>query len=276
MHPMLNIAVRAARKAGAAIVRGQRRLHELRIDRKGDRDFVTQVDREAEAQIVDTLRAAYPDHRIIAEEGGSSGQSDHVWIVDPLDGTLNFMHGYPQFAVSIALTVRDRLDQAVVYDPTRDELFTASRGAGAQLNGHRIRVSRCAQLDQALLATGFPVRREAEVQAALAVFGDVLRQCADVRRAGAAALDLAHVACGRLDGFWEFGLKPWDVAAGTLLVQESGGLVGDPDGGETQLESGDIVSSNPKLFRQLLGVIAQRRPRRARTAGGRGEPAPGR
>jgi myo-inositol-1(or 4)-monophosphatase len=259
MHPMLNIAVRAARRAGNVIVRGLQRLDEVRVERKGRHDYVSQVDRDAEAVIVDTLTTAYPDHEILAEESGSSGQSDYVWIVDPLDGTLNFLHGYPQFAVSIALSVKGRLDQAVVYDPSLDELFTASRGAGAQLNGHRTRVTKCLRLDNALLATGFPVRHESELRGCLGPFNEMLAQCADVRRAGAAALDLAYVACGRLDGFWEFGLKPWDIAAGSLLVQESGGLVGDAEGGESHLDHGDVVAANPKLFRQILTVLAQQR-----------------
>lgn len=263
MHPMLNIAVRAARRAGTVIVRGYRRLDEVKFERKGHHDYVSQVDRDAESAIVDTLSTAYPDHQILAEESGSSGQSDHVWIIDPLDGTLNFLHGYPQFAVSIALTVKGRLDQAVIYDPMRDELFTASRGAGAQLNGHRMRVARRLQLDNALLATGFSVRRKSELRARLDSLGDMLDHCADVRRAGAAALDLAYVACARLDGFWEFGLKPWDVAAGSLLIQESGGLVGDTEGGNAHVERGDIVAANPKLFRQILTVLAHQRAAQA-------------
>ncbi|MCZ6666254.1 MAG: inositol monophosphatase family protein [Gammaproteobacteria bacterium] len=265
MHPMLNIAVRAARRAGTIIVQSQRRLDEVKFERKGHHDYVSQVDRDAESAIIDTLSTAFPDHQILAEESGSSGQSDHVWIIDPLDGTLNFLHGYPQFAVSIALTVKGRLDQAVVYDPMRDELFTASRGAGAQLNGRRIRVTKCLQLDNALLATGFAVRRKSEMRACLDSLGHMLGHCADVRRAGAAALDLAYVACARLDGFWEFGLKPWDVAAGSLLIQESGGLVGDTEGGEAHVERGDIVAANPKLFRQILTVLAHQRSAPAAT-----------
>lgn len=268
MHPMLNIAIRAARRAGNTIVRGQQRLSEVKVERKGHQDYVSQVDRDAEAAIIDTLLTAYPDHAILAEESGERGSSDHVWVIDPLDGTLNYLHGFPQYAVSIALTVRGRVEQAVVYDPTRDELFTASRGAGAQLNGQRLRVGRCQHLANALLATGFPVRHKENLAASLATFGDVLGACADVRRPGAAALDLAYVACARLDGFWETGLKPWDVAAGALLVQEAGGLVGDPQGGESHLASGDIVAANPKVFRQLLGVLGQRRlaPAQARDA----------
>ena len=259
MHPMLNIAVRAARRAGNVIVRGQQRLDEVNYEAKGPHDYVSQVDWDAESIIADTLNTAYPHHQIVAEESGTTGESDHVWIIDPLDGTLNFLHAYPQFAVSIALTIQGRLEVAVVFDPMRDELFTASRGAGAQLNGHRIRVANRKRLDKALLATGFPVRQPTELRTQLSIFGDMLKHCADVRRAGAAALDLAHVACGRLDGFWEFGLKPWDVAAGSLLIQESGGLVGDPDGGESHLESGDIVTANPKLFRQILVRLGHHR-----------------
>jgi myo-inositol-1(or 4)-monophosphatase len=254
---MLNIAIRAARRAGNVILRGQTRLPEIGYEAKGQHDYVSEVDREAESVIIDTLTTAYPQHAILAEESGSVGQSDHLWVVDPLDGTMNYLHSYPQFAVSIGLQVRGRLDQAVVFDPTRNELFTASRGMGAQLNGHRIRVASQRKLDQALLSTGFPIRRPLELRKRMPIFNDILAHCADVRRAGAAALDLAYVACGRLDGYWEFNLKPWDVAAGTLLVQESGGLVGDPDGGQSHLECGNIVASNPKLFRHIVSRLAQ-------------------
>jgi myo-inositol-1(or 4)-monophosphatase len=259
MHPMLNIAIRAARRAGTIVTRGQQRLHELKVERKGRNDLVSQIDRDAEAAIVEILRKAYPDHALLAEESGGHGDSDYLWLIDPLDGTLNYVHGYPQFAISIALQVKGRLDQAVVFDPMRDELFTASRGAGAQLNGQRLRVTRCAQLSNALLATGFPVRDRDTLARFLPGFGEMLASCADVRRAGAAALDLAHVACGRLDGYWEFGLEAWDIAAGCLLVQEAGGLVGDSRGGESHLASGDVVAANPKLYRQMLGLLGQRR-----------------
>lgn len=268
MHPMLNIAVRAARRAGTIIARGQNRLPDLKVDRKGHKDYVSQIDRDAEDAIIDTLLTAYPRHAIMAEESGEHGDSEFVWIIDPLDGTLNYLHGYPQYAVSIALAVRGRLDQGVIYDPVRDELFTASRGVGAQLNGHRLRVGRCQHLDNALLATGFPVRRAEQLEDYLPSFAAMLTQCADVRRAGAAALDLAHVACGRLDGFWEYGLHAWDIAAGALLVQEAGGLVGDPRGGETHLACGHVVAANPKLFRQILGVLSRHKtPMPARAAG---------
>lgn len=261
MHPMLNIATRAARRAGTIISRAQQRLHDVKVDRKGHQDYVSQVDRDAEAAIIDTLLTAYPNHAIKAEESGDQGQSDFVWVIDPLDGTLNFIHGYPQFAVSIALRVKGRLDQAVIYDPMRDELFSASRGTGAVLNGQRIRVGTAKQLENGLLATGFPVRRPDQLAHYLPSFAALLAQSADVRRAGAAALDLAYVACGRLDGFWEFGLKEWDIAAGALLIQESGGLVGDPEGGEKHLASGDVVAANPRIFRQMLQLIAQHKGR---------------
>jgi len=256
---MLNIAVRAARRAGNVILRGQARLPEFGYETKGPHDYVSEIDREAESIIIDTLTTAYPQHAILAEESGSIGQSDHLWVVHPLDGAMNYLHSYPQFAVSIGLRVRGRLDQAVVFDPMRNELFTASRGMGAQLNGRRTRVATQRNIDHALLATGFPVRSPLELRARMPMFNDMLAHCADIRRAGAAALDLAYVACGRLDGFWEFNLKPWDVTAGALLVQESGGLVGDPDGSQSHLESGDIVAANPKLFRHIVSRLSRHR-----------------
>jgi myo-inositol-1(or 4)-monophosphatase len=256
MHPMLNIATRAARRAGTIISRAQQRLQDVKVDKKGHQDYVTQVDRDAEAAIIDTLLTAYPNHAIKAEESGEHGQSDFVWVIDPLDGTLNFMHGYPHFAISIALRVKGRLDQAVIYDPMRDELFTASRGTGALLNGQRIRVARTHALVDALLATGFPVRQPANLADYVPPFATLLARSSDIRRAGAASLDLAYVACGRLDGYWENGLKEWDIAAGSLIVQESGGLVGDPGGGEKHLASGDIVAANPKIYRQMIEILA--------------------
>ena len=255
MHPMLNIAIRAARRAGSLIVRNLDRLSDLDVDLKGRRDYVSNADREAEAVIIEVLRKAYPSHQIMAEESGNSGASDHVWIIDPLDGTTNFLHGYPQFAVSIALQVRGELDQAVVYDPNRNELFTASRGVGAQLNNKKIRVSNCRGLEHALLGTGFPVRDESMIDPYLKSFGIFLHQVAGVRRAGAAALDLAYVACGRLDGFWEYGLQPWDIAAGALLVQEAGGLVGAPAAGHDMLRDGNVLAATPKIFNAMREVL---------------------
>lgn len=256
MHPMLNIAVRAARRAGTVINRALNRLGDIHVDTKGHRDYVTEIDREAEAAIIGTLLDAYPNHAIIAEESGERGASEYVWIVDPLDGTTNFVHGYPQFAVSIALTVRGELDQAVIFDPVRDELFTATRGAGAQLNNRRIRVGDCHKLEHALLATGFPVRDRALLDSYLPTLAAFLPEVAGVRRAGAASLDLAFVACGRLDGFWEFGLQAWDIAAGALLVQEAGGIVTEPDGSSDPLGSGNILCASPRIHRRMLSTIA--------------------
>lgn len=259
MHPMLNIAVRAARRAGTVINRALNRLGDIRVDIKGHRDYVTEIDREAEAAIIQTLLSAYPGHSIVAEESGEQGSSEYVWIIDPLDGTTNFLHGYPQFSVSIALTVRGELDQAVIFDPVRDELFTASRGAGAQLNNRRIRVSECQTLDHALLATGFPVRNPALLGSYLPTLAALLPQVAGIRRAGAASLDLAFVACGRVDGFWEYGLQPWDIAAGALLVQEAGGMVTEPNGSTDPLKSGNILCASPRIHRAMQDTLTLHR-----------------
>lgn len=255
MQPMLNIAIRAARRAGTIVSRAQNRLYDLKIELKGHNDYVTQTDVEAEAAIIEVLTEAYPSHSIVAEESGSSGASDFKWIIDPIDGTLNFIHGFPSYAISIALQVKGRLEQAVIYDPTRDEMYTASRGAGAQLNGQRIRVSPRTELDSSILGTGFPLRNKNKLPNYLLGFTTLLNKSADIRRTGSAALDLAYVACGRLDGYWEFDLHEWDIAAGALLVQESGGLIGDPEGGETHLQTGNVVAANPKIFRQILAAL---------------------
>lgn len=257
MHPMLNIAIRAARRGATVILRSLDRPDTLQVDLKGRHDYVSSVDREAETAIIETLRTAYPDHEIMAEESGSTGMSDFVWIIDPLDGTTNYLHSFPQVAVSIALSVRGEIQQAVVYDPIRDELFTATRGAGAQLNNRRLRVSRCRTLEQALLGTGFPIRDEKLIEPYLKSFGRFLHRTDGVRRAGAAALDLAYVAAGRLDGFWEFGLQAWDIAAGSLLVQEAGGLVGTPYPGQDLLRDGDIVAATPKVYPEMLEVLRE-------------------
>lgn len=260
MHPMLNTAVKAARRAGKVIMRYASQLDRLTVESKGRNDFVSQVDHEAEADIIDTLRRAYPDHAILAEETGRQGKSDYLWIIDPLDGTTNYLHGYPQYAVSIGLYHQNKPFQAVVFDPLKNELYTASRGAGAQLNDRRIRVSGLAHLDKALLATGFPFRSMDNLDVFINTFRAILPQVSGVRRAGSAALDLAHVACGRLDGFWEFGLSSWDMAAGGLLVQEAGGLIGDCCGGQTYLESGHIVVGSPKIYAEILTLIRPHLP----------------
>ena len=256
MHPTLNIAVKAARRAGGVINRASRDVEQIKVSAKRDKDFVTEVDKAAEEAILGVLKEAYPDHAILAEESGASGDSDYVWIIDPLDGTTNFIHGFPQYAVSIAQTHKGVLQHAVVYDPTRNELFTASKGAGAYLNDRRIRVSKRVKLNEVLIGTGFPFRYFEHVDAYLGIFRDMMHKTAGVRRPGAAALDLAWVAAGRIDGFWELGLSPWDMAAGALLITEAGGLVGDLTGEPNYLDTGNIVGGNPKVFAQLLQIIA--------------------
>ena len=255
MHPMLNIATRAARGAGAVVSRSLARSGSLDIVTKARNDFVSEVDRAAEREIIATLRKAYPDHAILAEESGAQGDSEYLWVIDPLDGTTNFLHGLPQFAISIALKHRGRLEVAVIYDPMRDELFTAERGGGAQRDGKRLRVSGRKGLDGALIGTGFPFKAEEHLDAYLATFRALFPLVADVRRAGSAALDLAWVACGRLDGFWEIGLSEWDTAAGALLIREAGGLVSDFSGGEEYLQSGNVVAGSPKVFEGILRTI---------------------
>jgi myo-inositol-1(or 4)-monophosphatase len=256
MHPMLNTAVKAARRAGNIITRASRNLDILSVTQKAINDFVSEVDREAEQAIIKMLLDAYPSHSILAEESGASGKSEFQWIIDPLDGTTNFLHGFPQYAVSIALAHKSVVTQAVIYDPVRNDLFTATRGHGAYLNDHRIRVSKRIKLQQSLIGTGFPFREFAQIDTYLAMFRDLTQKTTGLRRAGAATLDLAYVAAGRLDGFWEFGLSPWDIAAGSLLITESGGLVGDLEGNSGYLESGNIVAANPKVFSQLIQALA--------------------
>jgi len=255
MHPTLNIAVKAARRAGNIIVRASDNLDALTVRHKSLNDLVSEVDRAAEEAIIETLRTAYPEHAILAEESGAAGDSEYVWIIDPLDGTTNFLHGFPVYCVSIALAHKGVVQHGVVYDPTRNDLFTASRGGGAFLNERRIRVARRDRLIDCLLATGFPFRMFEHVDAYVAMMKDFMQKTAGIRRPGAAALDLANVAAGRMDGFWEIGLSPWDMAAGALLVQEAGGLVGDLQGNEGWLESGRIVAANPRIFPQMLQVI---------------------
>jgi myo-inositol-1(or 4)-monophosphatase len=255
MQPMLNIAVRAARSAGNIIIRNLDRVDQLSVQAKECNDFVSEVDRQAEQEIIHILRKAYPGHGILAEESGARPGDGYEWVIDPLDGTTNYLHGFPQFAVSIALRHKGRLEQAVIYDPLRQELFTASRGAGSHLNDRRIRVASRRTLDGALLGTGFPIKQQQHLDAYLGMFRALFPQTAGIRRAGSAALDLAYVACGRLDGFWEIGLSIWDTAAGVLLIQEAGGLSGDLSGGHEHLNNGNIVAANPKLFPLILKAI---------------------
>jgi len=253
---MLNTAVKAARRAGNVIIRATRNLDIVAVREKAVNDFVTEVDREAERAVISTLREAYPGHAILAEESGASGASEYTWIIDPLDGTTNFLHGFPQFCVSIALEHRGIVTQAVIYDPVRNDLFTASRGRGAFLNETRIRVSKRLHLKTALVGTGLPFRSHTHLDAYLAMLRDVMKSSCAVRRVGSAALDLAFVAAGRLDAFWEIGLSPWDMAAGSLLISEAGGLVGDLEGNERWMESGNIVGGAPKVFAELLQILA--------------------
>ena len=265
MQPMLNIALRAARSAGEFIARATEHIDLIDVEVKGLNDFVTEVDRSAEKIILQELKDKYPDHSYTAEESGttkgtdkdSGKESEYEWIIDPLDGTTNFIHGFPQFAVSIAVRYQGRMEHAVILDPLRHEEFTASRGRGAQMNGKRLRVSNRKTLEGALIGTGFPFRndQEAYLDNYLGMLKDVTLKTAGIRRPGAAALDLAYVAAGRLDGFWEIGLQEWDMAAGVLLIQEAGGMVGDINGGSTHLKTGNIVGGNPKVFKGLLQTI---------------------
>ncbi len=256
MHHMLSIAVKAARRAGNLIHRSTDKIDLLTITRKSHADFVSEVDRAAEQTIIQTLLDAYPDHAILAEESGSQGESEYLWIIDPLDGTTNFLHGLPQFSVSIALQHRGVLTQAVVYDPTKNELFTASRGRGAFLNDKRLRVTRRVQLAESLIGTGFPYTRFEHMDAYIAIFRELMQKTAGLRRPGSAALDLAWVAAGRYDGFFETGLKPWDIAAGCLLITEAGGMVSDLQGSDSFLETGNCCAGNPDIHAQLLKIIA--------------------
>lgn len=260
LHPMLNVAVKAARAAGAIINRAALDLEAVRISQKEVNDFVTEVDHASEKAIIETLLTAYPGHGILAEESGSTHgakDSEFVWIIDPLDGTTNFIHGFPVYCVSIALAVRGKLEQAVIYDPSRNDLFTATKGRGAYCNDRRIRVSKRVRLSDSLLATGFPYRKGDNFNSYLNLMGDVMKVSAGLRRPGSAALDLAYVAAGRTDGFFEKGLRPWDVAAGALLVTEAGGLVGNFTGEADYLDQQECLAANPKIYGQMVSVIGK-------------------
>ena len=261
-HPLLNIAVRAARQAGGVIAHNIDRFDAFTVSEKAANDFVTDVDRVAERRIIDTIRRVHPDHAFLAEESGAHGRGDFEWIIDPLDGTANFIHGFPHVAVSIAVRHRGRIEHGVVFDPLRQELFAASRGSGARLNERRIRVTARGHLKGSLLGGGFVNRGTGGLEAYLANLRALTSGLAQIRRSGSAALDLAYVAVGRLDGFWEHGLSPWDIAAGVLLVQEAGGIVSEPGGGDDYLRSGDVVAANPKVLRAMLRAMGPRIPGR--------------
>jgi len=266
VHALLNIAVRAARRAGEIIVRSMNRVESMQISSKGRNDFVSEVDRAAERDIIASIRRSYPDHAFLAEESGASGESEVLWIIDPLDGTTNFLHGFPVFAVSIACQIKGRLEHAVVYDPIRQEIFSASRGEGAHLDNHRLRVSKQRTLEGALIGTGFPYRANTRyLDAYLAMFKTVALLTAGIRRPGAASLDLAYVAAGRVDAFWEIGLSPWDTAAGTLLIQEAGGRIGTLIGGD-YTQKGNILAGTPKVYTALIEALAPHVPEDLREA----------
>ena len=259
-HPMLNIAVRAARAAGTIINRAALDIESVRIKQKEVNDFVTEVDAAAEAAIIEMILEAFPNHGIWAEESGrehGNKFSDHIWIIDPLDGTTNFIHGFPVYCVSIAVQIAGKVDHAVVFDPTRNDLFFATRGRGAYLNDRRLRVSKRERLDQALISTGFPFRPGDNFPTYMAMMSDIMTKTAGLRRPGAAALDLAYVAAGFTEGFFETGLMPWDMAAGSLLVQEAGGLIGNFTGEANYLEQKECMAANPKIYAQMVGLLGK-------------------
>lgn len=257
MHPMLNIAVKAARRAGSIINRAALEGGALEVKAKNKNDFVTQVDKAAEQAIIGVIHTAYPDHSILAEESGDTpgARAEYRWVIDPLDGTTNYIHGFPQYCVSIALEHRGVPTHAVVYDPGKNELFTASRGRGAFLDDRRMRVSKCIHLKDALVGTGFPYKEVSRLDLYMRQLRTMMTSSAGVRRAGAAALDLAYVAAGRLDAFWEMGLSRWDMAAGALLIQEAGGMTADLQGGADFLDRGEIAAAVPKVLPQLLDAL---------------------
>ena len=260
LHPMVNVAIKAARAAGSIINRAALDIESVRVSQKKANDFVTEVDHAAEQVIIETLLAAYPGHGIWAEESGreqGAQDSEFIWIIDPLDGTTNFIHGLPVYCVSIALAVKGKVEQAVVYDPTRNDLFTATKGRGAYLNDRRLRVSKRTQLKESLISTGFPFREGDNFNHYLLMMGDVMQRTAGLRRPGAAALDLAYVAAGYTEGFFETGLQPWDVAAGSLLVTEAGGLVGNFTGEAEFLEQGECLAGTPKVYGQLVSILGR-------------------
>jgi myo-inositol-1(or 4)-monophosphatase len=258
LHPMLNIAIKAARAAGAIINRASLDVDKVQVESKGVNDFVTEVDKHAEAVIVDALLAAYPGHGILAEESGremGAKDSEFLWIIDPLDGTTNFIHGFPVYAVSIALAWRGVVQQAVVYDPNRNDLFYASRGRGAYLNDRRLRVSKRLRLADSLIGTGFPFRKGDNFKRYMKMFEEISQQCAGLRRPGAASLDLCYVAAGYYDGFFETGLSPWDIAAASLIITEAGGLIGNFSGEADFLYQREVVAGNPKVYGQLVNIL---------------------
>jgi myo-inositol-1(or 4)-monophosphatase len=256
MQPLLNIAVSAARLAGEIILRHTELVDRVNITTKHNNELFSEIDVKAEQAIIQAIHKAHPTHGIIAEESGvHNPEADHVWIIDPLDGTSNYLHGFPFYCVSIAVRVKGRIEHGVVYDPLRHEFFTASRGRGAQLNDRRIRVSKKTQLQESLLASGYPFRKPELGAHYFKAYEALTHGSRGIRRTGSAALDLAYVATGRLDAAWECGLRPWDMAAGSLLITEAGGLVSDAQGGDSYLTTGNIVAGTPKVFKSLLQLL---------------------
>ena len=258
MQGPLNIAIQAARAAGDLSVRFIDRLDKVKVVEKSPNDFVSDIDRECEAIIIETIHKAFPDHAVLGEETGSRGDGDTQWVIDPLDGTLNYLHGIPHFSISIAMRVKQRLEVGVVYDPLKQELFTATRGNGAQLNDKRIRVSNRRSLNGAVLGTGFPFGQMDDLDRYMEVMAALMPRASGLRRAGSAALDLAYVAAGRFDGFWEFGLQQWDLAAGALIAREAGAIVADADGSERYMQTGNIVAAAPRVYREMHAIIGPR------------------
>ncbi|MDX1403043.1 MAG: inositol monophosphatase family protein [Woeseiaceae bacterium] len=256
MEAMLNVAVMAARRGGDSLFRSLKNLDKLKIETKGRNDYVSEADHNAESAVIAAIRKHYPDHAILAEESGAQGDSDYLWIIDPLDGTTNFLHGFPVFCVSVGVMHKGRLEHGAVYDPLRQELFTASRGQGAQLDGRKIRVSGRTSLDKALLGTGFPFRdSNKELEPYMNMLVSAIKNTRGIRRAGAAALDLCYVAAGRLDAFWETGLSIWDLAAGVLIIREAGGIVSGLDGSEDFLNEGHVLCGTPKIYSGLAKLF---------------------
>ena len=262
MHPLVNIATKAARRAGTMIYRSLDSMDKVKVEEKAPNDFVSNIDKRAERMIIETIHEAYPEHNILAEESGTQtvdSEDDTTWVIDPLDGTTNYLYGIPQYCVSIAVMQNGRIQHGVVYDPIKDEIFSASRGQGAVLNGNRIRVNATKTLQGSLIGTGTPYRASDNIDAYMALLKDLMIQCRDIRRPGSAALDLCYVACGRYDGFFEFGLSSWDMAAGALIIEEAGGIVDDLKGKQDYLNTGDIVAATPKLFREFVQLIRKHR-----------------
>lgn len=257
MHALLNVAVMAARDGGNTLIRSLKKLDKLKVEQKGRNDFVSEADRIAERAVIDMIHKHYPEHAILAEESGAQGDSEFLWVIDPLDGTTNFLHGFPVFCVSVALLHKGRPEHAVVYDPLRQELFTASRGQGAELDGRRIRVSGVKTMERALVGTGFPYRdSNKEMAPYMEMFKLAMAKTSGIRRPGAAALDLCYVAAGRLDAFWETGLCKWDIAAGALIIREAGGIITGLDGSEDYLETGHVLTGTPRIYGGLTRLFA--------------------